>query len=139
MNKKRKNFYVLLTSTIVIYLLSLTYSKQRLALSQQSQNSQVNERYYSYRPSGCGSIKKLQIEEIFDYFLIGTCSREGGAWLQQVTAIETKTRGVIYLKGEKLLNGGALSRGYWCSLKAPGSKEAGMLSVCTKNGWTPNK
>jgi hypothetical protein len=138
MNKKRKLFHILSTSTIVLSALFSIYSKQRLALSQQSQRSQVNEGYYSYRPSGCGSIKKLQIEEIFDYFLIQTCSRGGGAWLQQVTAIETKTNGVIYIKGEKLLNGGTLSPGYFCSFKAPDSRKA-RTSICTRNGWIPNK
>jgi hypothetical protein len=139
MDIKSKNLYILLVLIMVAFLFSSVENKKNVALSQPNKVSQTNEGYYSHRPSGCGSIKKLKIEEIFDYFLVQTCSREGGMWLQQVTTVETKTSGIIYLKGEKLLNGGTLSSGYWCSLKAPGSKEAGMISKCTKNGWVPNK
>jgi hypothetical protein len=142
MDNKRRKLYALSIFILALcfYFLFFVEGKHQLALSQQKQVSAIPDEYYPYHPTGCRYIKKLNIERVFDYYFIQPCSRgSGGLWLQQVKAIETNTRGVIYLKGENLINGLTLGSAYWCSLKAPGFKNAGISGTCTKNGWIPNK
>jgi hypothetical protein len=137
MNKKKKNFYLFLTLTLFLHFF-IADNKQKV-FSQQNPVSLASDEYYPYHPTGCRYVKKLQIERVLDYYFVQPCSRSGGTWLQQIVTVETSTKGVIYVKGENLVNGLTLGSGYWCSLKAPGFKNTGRAGTCTKDGWKPSQ
>ncbi|MBD2082691.1 hypothetical protein [Leptolyngbya sp. FACHB-17] len=95
----------------------------KVAFSQQSQAAQDD--YYPHHPSDCGYIKKLEIEGVSGYYFIQSCSRDDRMWLQEVKVTETKTRGVIYVQEQPLIDGQPLSPAYWCALQAPGFRSVG--------------
>jgi hypothetical protein len=140
MGKTRKIPRTLFVLTLALCLLFYFNSEENVALSQESQSLSNHEyEYYPHHPTGCRYIKRLGVDNTLGYYFIQPCNRDNRMWLQQVTVVETRTEGVIYLQGEPLINGLTLGAGYWCSLQAPGFKDVGVAGVCTEDGWISNR
>lgn len=139
MNKIIGNSCRLLILTLTLYSSFLINDRKEVAYSQQNQFSQDTEEYYPHHPTGCAYIKKLEIEQVSSYYFIQPCSRDDRMQLQQVTAAETGTSGVIYVEEQSLSDGLSVGPGYWCSLQAPGFGNTGPVGTCILRGWIPNR